>query len=170
MTTPRELTAALAPLREVLLRAARVEVARIVSNADASAHSAIATAEDQARDCRNAARQAGIADAADAIARDRARSRRAARTAELHADREVYQGLRTEVRMAAERIAAGDKYPALRATLVAAARRQLGSDAETVDIAEGGIVATAGNRRVDLSLALLADRAADAVAGRLVQP
>jgi vacuolar-type H+-ATPase subunit E/Vma4 len=51
------------------------------------------------------------------------------------------------------------EYEALRARLADRAREQLGPQALLVESPDGGIVASAGNERVDLSLPALADRA-----------
>ena len=60
-----------------------------------------------------------------------------------------------------------DDYAALRERLERLARALLGPDAEVTGHPEGGVVARAPGRRVDLSLPALADRALDRLGGEV---
>ncbi|GGT00799.1 hypothetical protein GCM10010254_21180 [Streptomyces chromofuscus] len=71
---------------------------------------------------------------------------------------------------AAERVRAlrgTDGYTSLRGWLEQRARVLLGPAAEVTEHADGGVVARAPGRRVDLSLTTLADRAVDRVRGEV---
>jgi len=57
--------------------------------------------------------------------------------------------------------------PALRGRLVAAVWARLGPDATVLDAAGGGVVGVAAGRRIDLSLAAVAERAVDALGGEV---
>ncbi|GAB2920724.1 hypothetical protein GCM10027075_20790 [Streptomyces heilongjiangensis] len=60
-----------------------------------------------------------------------------------------------------------EDYASLRAWLEQRARALLGPAADVAEHADGGVVARAPGRRVDLSLTALADRATDRVGGEV---
>jgi hypothetical protein len=142
---------ALEPVRAELLRQARDEAAQRVREAAAAAEESVRQAEAEAARILAEARAEGAADAAAAAAAQQARSRRTARAAVLAARSEAYDEL---VRRSAD--ALRDE-PVER--LVALAAALLGEPARVVPAEGGGVVATAGDRRVDLSLRALAERA-----------
>ncbi|MGW5192813.1 hypothetical protein ACWEOO_26450, partial [Kribbella sp. NPDC004138] len=102
---------------------------------------------------------AGDATATAALAVRLARSRREARRSALSAQRGLYEELRRRCRQAAASIAGTAEYELLRRRLVDRAREQVGMEADVVDSPDGGILASVGSTRVDLSLPALADRA-----------
>lgn len=162
-----DLVNALAPVRDALLRAAREDARRTLDASQAQTRRAISDAEHRAEVVRGEARASGAAAADVALATERAQVRRQGRAIVLRARREAYEKLCTQVEMAGEAIVDRPSYQAMREALIAAAHRELGPDADVVDVRGGGIVARSGRREMDLSLATLAHRAADAVANRL---
>jgi hypothetical protein len=166
MRTPDvRLAAALAPVREAMLDRARADAAGALARADAEARDALSAAAAQAERIRQEARQAGIADAEAAIAAERGRARREGRALVLRARREAYERLRRTARDAVGGLLDDGGLPAVRQRMAAAARAALGPDARIDDTGDGGVVATAAGRRLDLSLTRFADRAVDRVAG-----
>jgi hypothetical protein len=156
--------AALEPVRAALLRAAR-------SDADGAEAAAAGAGERQVREAtveaerlRDRARADGAADAAASLAVLRARTGRAARATVLAARREEYEALRAAARIALAELA---RDPTVHMRLIAVARARLGAGATIEDLPDGGVVATDGARRLDLSLAGFADRAVDHIAVRL---
>jgi cell division septum initiation protein DivIVA len=163
-------TDALTPVRESLLATARADADRMASAADVHANEVIAAATDQAARILEDARAGGAADAETAFASERARSHRRGRARVLQARRLAYDQLRAQARAAVAGLRQEPEYAGIRETLIAAARRILGPDVEIHDADSGGIIAQLADRRIDLSLAALTDRAVDAVAAGLDQP
>jgi len=164
VTAVPDLAMALAPVRSALLQAARAEVARVLGEAADQAHDVTATARRRAEATHAAARAAGAADANQSVIAARTSHQRQARVSSLRVRRDVYEQLHERVRIAASELATGPDYAGLRATLVTAAHRVLGPDAIITEAPGGGIIAQSGNRRLDLSLAEFAERAADRIA------
>jgi F0F1-type ATP synthase membrane subunit b/b' len=138
---------ALKPVRAELLRRAREEAAQRVREATAAAEQSVRQAEEEAARILAEARAEGAADAAAAAAAQQARSRRTARAAVLAARSEL-------VRRSADALR-GEPVD----RLVALATALLGEPVQVTSAEGGGVVATAGDRRVDLSLDALAERA-----------
>lgn len=162
--------AALAPVRDALHCAALRDAARDLLAAADRTRSMRDEAHRRATEILDRAREAGVADARAAMEVERARTRRRGRAAVLSARMDAYRTLRGRTRAAVRALPAGADYPALRAALVTTARRRLGPDVEIVEADGGGVRARAGDRRLDLSLDTLADRATDAVAAGLERP
>jgi hypothetical protein len=154
---------ALAPVRAALAEHARREGAQAVVDADAADAAERAATAAEAERLLERARAAGAADAAAFAAAARARVDREAREAVLRAQREEYDSLRDAARAAAAALRLAPDYPRLKQSLIAHARSLLGPQAVIVDADDGGVVGSVPGRRVDLSLATLADRAVDAV-------
>lgn len=167
MTDPAAIAAALAPVREALLAAARADADTVDARSRADAEQVLAAAREQADRALARAHQAGEADAADAVARDEAAARHRARSVVLRARRLAYEQLRADVREAAARLRDEPDYPEIRRRLAGTARRLLGPQAQIRDCDGGGVVAVLRGRQVDLSLRGFADRATDAVAAGL---
>jgi vacuolar-type H+-ATPase subunit E/Vma4 len=165
-----DLNESLAPVRDALHSAARRDAARLLAAAGDNAVAIENDAQVRADEIQSRARDAGAADAIAALEVERARARRRARGTVLRARMEAYQELRTRTRAAMSTIRDTGGYHVLRAGMVEAATRWLGPDVEITEADGGGITAQLGSRRVDLSLATLAERAADAVAAGLEQP
>ncbi|MGZ4544935.1 MAG: hypothetical protein ACXVXT_06045 [Blastococcus sp.] len=163
MTGPAsaELRAALAPVRAALLARAHAAADAVLAEADADAEAALAEARQQAAALLADARARGERDAATADARERAHARREARTTVLGAQRAAYEDLRRRGHEAARALRTGPGYPALLAHLTARARAELGPTAVVREHPDGGVVAEAPGRRLDATLAALADRALD---------
>lgn len=168
--TDQVLSEALDPVRAALLATARHDADQRVAQAQARAAEILAAARERAAGIICAARDAGIADAETVLATERAKSRRAARARTLQARRRAYEQLRLRSREAVVRMRDEPGYAGIRATLTAVASRLLGPAAEIVEADGGGVIARAADRRIDLSLTALADRAVDAVAARLDEP
>ncbi len=157
------LAAALAPVREALLASARREAEGLRSRADLAAERTIADASALAARLRGEARAQGAADAAAAVASERARAGRQAREIVLRARRDEFETLRADVRRELARVREDPDYPHARLRMINVVRGLLGSDVRLEDGDEGGVVGAAPGRRVDCSLALFADRAVETV-------
>lgn len=151
--------AALDPVRTALLAAARADAADVLRTAESERDSLLEQARRTAAKLLTEARAAGEADARATLAGRLAQSRREARRSALSAQRALYDELRRRCRAAASALAGTPEYAALRQQLIDVARERLGPDAVVVESPNGGILASAGNDRVDLSLPTLADRA-----------
>jgi len=147
--------AALEPVRVALLAAAADVARQAETQSNRLREEARCAADRMIAD----ARAAGEATATAALAVRLARSRREARRSALSAQHGLYEELRRRCRQAAASIAGTAEYELLRRRLVDRAREQLGMEADVVDSPDGGILASVGSRRVDLSLPALADRA-----------
>lgn len=150
----------LGAVRQALLDAARGEAARVVAAARAAADDTRARARDRADETLRRARCDGEAAAQQMLAVERARDRRDAQRITLAARRRAWEELRQRAGAAAEQLATAPDYPDRVARLADTARTRLGDAAViTVDGPEGpGVVAEAGNRRIDMRLRVLADR------------
>ncbi|MEI8406606.1 MULTISPECIES: V-type ATP synthase subunit E family protein [unclassified Kribbella] len=153
--------AALDPVRSALLAAAHADAAAVRLKAQRQKDELLADARRTSAGMLAAARTDGQADATAAVAARMADSRREARRTVLAAQRELYDELRRRCRTAATGLAEEPDYAELRQQLVEAARAWLGTDAMVTDSPDGGVVASVGSRRLDLSLPALAERALD---------
>jgi vacuolar-type H+-ATPase subunit E/Vma4 len=149
--------------REGLLAEARGDAARLLAEADASVEATLRRAREEAERVIERARDEGRAEGRIAAARQDAQLRMTDRLGVLAAQRASYDGLRERARRAALELRQEAGYGDLLDRLAAAARRDLGPDAELeVDPPDGGGVrARAESRRVDYTLAVLADRCID---------
>ncbi|MEU4421541.1 hypothetical protein AB0F81_13015 [Actinoplanes sp. NPDC024001] len=161
------LTEALTPVRSALLAAAEQDATAELARADAHAARILADARRQAAQIVAEAQSRGAADATTALAAERARQRRAARAVVLAAGKQAYDRMRACAREAVTGFV-GD--PQVRQRLEQMARAELGPSLEIRDAPDGGIIARAGGRRLDLSLAGFAERAAEQSAARWNQP
>ncbi|HEY8281869.1 MAG TPA: hypothetical protein VIG28_05255 [Leifsonia sp.] len=149
---------ALSPTRAALAAAARVQIEARRRAAEAEADEVLDAANHERVRMLEAAETAG---ASQAIAEAALRSARARRTAdeEVLAQREA---IRTElaerVRITAMSMTADPRYPKLLEQLTARARDVLGPRVEVTVRPEGGVMATAGTRTLDLTLPALAAR------------
>ncbi|WP_334172019.1 V-type ATP synthase subunit E family protein [Sinomonas sp.] len=152
--------AALAPLRDALASGAGRRAEQILEDARRRAASLRADADAEARRIAGEATAQGQADArADARSRS-SRSRRAARERVLAAQEAVRLELVRRLRVAAAESRKDPRYEVLLERLTAQAHELLGPEAELRESPEGGVVAVAGTRRLDLSLPTLALREA----------
>jgi vacuolar-type H+-ATPase subunit H len=150
--------AALAPLRQAMLDRARADAAATLAPADEEAAALLTDAEREAGQLVRNASAEGAADAAAMLAADRARARRDARRIVLQAQREAYQLLQSRVREAVTGLRHDPGYPRLRDRLTEMVRAELGPGCRITEPPDGGVVGALPGRRVDRSLAALADR------------
>jgi hypothetical protein len=167
MSPDPALGAALAPVREAMLAAARCDADDELSAAVQTAQARLRDAETEAARTRAQARARGVADAAVEVTRQRSRAGAQARSLLLATRRDEYVALRRAARSAVAQLREAPDYPALRERMVAAVRRVLGPDAQVDEVDGGGVIATAPGRRVDYSLASVADQVVDEVAAEL---
>jgi vacuolar-type H+-ATPase subunit E/Vma4 len=158
---PADAAAALEPVRTALLDGARAEGDALLAAADAEVAATVAAANADAAAAVDEARAQGERDAAVVRAAERARARRQARSVVLRAQRAGYDELCRRSRVAAEGLRTEPGYPVLRHRLVALARAELGPQAVVHEDPDGGVVAEAPGRRLDLRLGTLAERAVD---------
>ena len=169
MTTHRtpDLAAQLAPVREALLAAARADQEAILARAGVAAAATLAAGQAAAARIREEAREQGTASGTAAAAAARIQARRAARAQVLAARREGYERLREVARQDLARLRSDPEYPSLRRRMATALTRALGGDAVLREGVEGGLIGEVPGRRIDWSLATLADRAVQQVAHNL---
>lgn len=160
MTGPDTQTthAALEPLRSALLGRARRDAGDVVAEARRWAADVLSEARDAADGTLAAAASSGRADAAEVIAVEGTRARRAARAIELSAQREVYDELRRRV---TEQVRARASGAGTCEHLLARARALLGPAATVMTPPGGGVVAQVPGKRVDLSADVLAEHAVE---------
>ncbi|GAA1599235.1 MULTISPECIES: V-type ATP synthase subunit E family protein [Kribbella] len=158
---PAAADAALGTVRSALLAAARADAAVVLRDAESQRDELLEQARRTAEQIVADARAEGEADATASVAIRLAQSRREARRSALSAQRELYEELCHRCRAAASALATTPEYEGLRRQLIEEARRQLGPETVIAESPAGGIVASAGAERVDLSLPTLADRALD---------
>ena len=163
MTTPApdQRTDALDPVRAGLLRAAHADTEALLARTEREAAALLDQTRAEARAILDDARRQGESDGADAARDLLVRARREARSRTLAARREAYDGLRREVVERAGDLRLANGYASVRERLEHRARVLLGPSAEVSEHPDGGVVARAPGRRVDLSLTALADRALD---------
>lgn len=148
--------AALASVSASLLFDAHADAEQQVTAAEEEGRAAVATAEQQARDLIDRARQEGDADASAALAADRARGRRRARGVVLQAQAAGYASIVDQARRAADRLVDDPDWPRMRERLLDHVRQALGPDADLVDV-DGGVHGTAGDRSLTVTLGELAE-------------
>ncbi len=162
--------AALQPVRRHLLECARADAEREIAEAEQEAERVLAAAHDQAAQLAETARAAGR-DAAEAVsAQRRAALQRELRGAVLAARCDVYQRWCRRSTEAVLRLRDDPAYPHWAAALRAAAQATLGADAQLNEHPTGGVVAEAGQRCIDLSLAGIAARVLDDTTAQLDAP
>ncbi len=165
MTTsvPLASTEALAPLVSALLDRARQEAEAALADADADARAVVARARAEADALRVDARAKGTADGAAVCAAARMRAERDARRIVLEAQSAAREDLRRAAREAVGGLRHDPQYPAMLEVLRARAIHELGHQVAVTELEGGGIVAEAGPRRLEYSLAALADHLMDQV-------
>lgn len=148
------------PARDALLADARERARQLLEQAEAEAHELIAQAQRDAEELIARAREEGFAAGRTQAAHDAAHERALARWEVLAAQRAVYDDTCRRARTEVMAVRDEPGYPDLLERLAAAARRELGDDAELVidPPGLGGVRARAGSRRVDYTLPALADR------------
>lgn len=146
-------------MRESLLAEAKAAADAVVRQAAERADAQIVQAEAETAALVARARAEGEAAAELEAVSLLAEARRAGRSAFLEAQREVYDEVRRLAHEAAQQLRSSERYDALVERLAARASEVLGADAAVVrDPPEGGVVAHAGNRRLDYTLSVLVER------------
>ncbi len=158
--------AALQPMRRHLLECARADAEREIAEAEQEAQRVLAEAHHQAAQLAEAARAAGRAAAETVSAQRRAALQRELRGAVLAARRDIYQRWCRRGTEAVLRLRDDPAYPRWAAALRAAAQATLGADAQLREHPSGGVVAEAGHRHMDLTLAGIAARVLDDTAAQ----
>lgn len=151
-------TAALAPVRSELVRAARVQAQALLDHADREADDTVRRARAEADALLDEACRQGEEDGSGAARAVLAQARRLARDRELAAHREAYEGLRRLVVEHVRTLRHSPGYPALLDRIDERARRVLGPDCQVTEHPRGGAVAVAGGRQADFTLDALAAR------------
>lgn len=159
MTRARTVEEALAPLHARLLERATAAADALTAAAQDDAERMLSTARAQAEALLQAARDEGAADVAALLVAERSRVRRRTRSTVLRAQSGVLGELERRSLETAQRLRAAPEYPRWRAGLDRAVRAALGPDAAVSEHPAGGVVGSAGSRRVDLSLPALVGRA-----------
>jgi vacuolar-type H+-ATPase subunit E/Vma4 len=162
-TAGAEQAAALAPVREYLLRGARAEADRILGQARGQADQTLRQARRDAEQAVRQAREEGEAQAAPAAAAERAHGREQARSVALGAQRQACEELRAQVLAAVGRLRGEPGYERLMAGLSALAAGTAGPGATVIEHRAGGVLARSGRAVVDCSLPRLASLAVDAL-------
>lgn len=148
---------ALEPLRSALLTAARSDAEQLRASAEADGQQVLAPAQAQADAMLAEARAQGAADGQALLEAQRAVARSAARTVVLKAERDMFDQLREQARVA---VSARLADPVRRSALGTAMRVQLHDHAVVRSTPDGGLVAEASDgRRVDASVRALVDAA-----------
>jgi len=160
---PSRSAAALAPVRGSLLAAARHEAEEIRRNADAKAMALVEAARRDADRIRSAASADGAATARSQALLRSARARRQAHEIVLTRRNALRLELQRQVREAAAGLRTDPRYPRLLAQLTEQCQALLGPEATVAASPQGGVVAEAGSRSLDLSLPALATRALESM-------
>ncbi|MGO9151830.1 hypothetical protein [Mycobacterium sp.] len=161
---------ALQPMRRHLLECARADAEREIAEAEQEAQRVLAEARNQAAQLAEAARAAGRAAAETVSAQRRAALQRELRGAVLAAQRDIYQRWCRRGTEAVLRLREDPAYPRWAAALRATAQATLGADAQLREHPTGGVVAEAGQRCMDLSLAGIAARVLDDTTAQVDEP
>lgn len=155
---PKRSDAALAPVRESLLIAAQKEAGDLRRVAGEEAMAMLDAARREADRIRTAAAQEGAAAARSQAALRSIWMRRQAHEMVLTRQNALRLELQRQVRESAAASRADPRYPPLLARLTEQSHVLLGAQATVTESSEGGVVAEAGSRRLDLSLPALATR------------
>ncbi len=162
--------AALQPMRRHLLERAQADAEREIEEAEHEAQRILAEVRNQAAQLAETARAAGRAAAETVSAQHRAALQRELRGAVLAAQRDIYQQRCRHGTEAVLRLRDDPAYPQWAAALRAAAQATLGADAQLNEHPTGGVVAEAGQRCIDLSLAGIAARVLDDTTAQTGEP
>ncbi|HEX6577766.1 MAG TPA: hypothetical protein VF082_05305 [Jiangellaceae bacterium] len=149
--------AALDPVRAALLSQSRSDAGTVLAEARQHAEHERAAAGERAAQILQAGRDEGERQAGAAAASQLRRRRREARDTLLAAQRSLYDDLRRRCHEAATALREAPDYPVLLRHLTEHAGAILGPDASIHESGNGGVVAEAGSRRLDLSLPTLVD-------------
>lgn len=166
---PTGSAAALGPVQSALVAEARASADAVLAEAREEAERRREEARERAARILADSRAEGEQQARSAVAARMARRRREARALGLEAQRDLHDELRRRCRDAARALREDPDYPRLRERLTEHAMAVLGGDATVEESPDGGVVATAGSRRLDLSLPALADREVDRLGAEVMR-
>ncbi|WP_084125572.1 hypothetical protein [Demequina sp. NBRC 110054] len=157
----------LVPLRADILARARAAAEQVRAEADESAATMLADAEREAEGIVTRAAESGASTARSDAALRSARERRRAHELRL-AGRESLRGdLESAVLARAAALRDSPDYPHMLEALRARAAALLGPEATLTEHPDGGIVATQGARRLDLTIPTLARATLESMAGEV---
>jgi vacuolar-type H+-ATPase subunit E/Vma4 len=146
-------------VRDAVLAGARDEAAAVVAAARTRADAIVDDARQEVEAAVDVARRrAALAARARADAAI-ASARREHHTTVLGTEASLRRELQARLRRAVRELVDDPRHPAMLDALTRVARAQLGEDAVVEHDPSGGVVATAGGRRVDYGLDAIADRA-----------
>ncbi len=160
---PPESDTALTPVREALREASERQAAAHRDSALREAQALLASAHAQAARIVADAASEGAASARTAAALRSSRVRREAHEMVLARQSSVVEELRRRLAGSASELQGDPRYPELLAGLREHCRDVLGPDASVSMSGDGGVIAVAGSRRLDLSLAVLAELTLDSL-------
>ena len=158
---PAGSVAALAPVRSKLQAQAEAEAQTTLDQARGQAGRIRAEARARAAGILADSRAEGEEQARAAVAARVVRRRREARDVVLSVQRDLYDELRRASRDVAQALRDSPDYPEILRRLTERAVAAMGQAAAVQESPDGGIVAEAGSRRLDLSLPVLAEREVD---------
>jgi vacuolar-type H+-ATPase subunit E/Vma4 len=160
-----ESDAALEPVRKALRTTAEKQAAELRDGARRQASVLVDGARAEAAGLLAAAAQEGEAAARSEAALRSARARREAHELVLAQRSSLRLELHRRVREAAVGLKSDPRYAKLVTRLTEQCMELLGPDATVSESPEGGVVAEAGSRRLDLSLPVLAEISLDSIPG-----
>ena len=164
---PQGADAALDPVRRALTQEAETAAAQADAAARSQASEIMARAQAEADAIRGTARREGAEAArAEAVAAS-ARARREARGTVLAEQEHLRSLLREQVLEQVREVRRDPRYPQILRRLTAQADRLLGPMASVTESPKGGVVGTAGSKRLDMSLPTLAEQAFEQHAGEV---
>lgn len=167
MTLATRRQAALAPVRDTMLRRATARADLLVAEARRSAQALLAQARRDAAEAVIRARQEGQVQAEPLAVAERNRGRHDARAILLGAELQARDELAARIRAAVRGLRDQPGYPELRDGLAALARQAAGPGATVSEHPDGGVLARAPGVLVDCSLPRLAERAIDMLGPRI---
>jgi hypothetical protein len=159
--------AALAPVREAMLRRAAGRADLLVADARRAAQALLTQARTDAAAAVTMAREDGQAQAEPLAVAERNRGRHDARAILLGADLLARDELADRIRAAIRGLRDQPGYPELRDRLAALAGSVAGPGATVSEHPDGGVIARAPGVLVDCSLPRLAERAIDRLGRRI---
>lgn len=160
-----ESDAALGPVRQALRSAAEKQAAELREDARRQASALLDAAKAEAAEILATAAMEGEAAARSEAALRSARARRQAHELVLAQRSSLRLELHRRVREAAAGLKSDPRYAKLVTRLTEQCGELLGPDATVSESPEGGVVAEAGSRRLDLSLPVLAEISLDSIPG-----
>jgi cell division septum initiation protein DivIVA len=160
-----EANAALEPVRKALHSAAEKQAAELRDDARSQASALLDAARAEASAILSTAAKEGEAAARSESALRSARVRREAHELVLAQRSSIRLELHRRVREAAAGLASDPRYAQVMERLTEQCRELLGRDATVSESPDGGVVAEAGSRRLDLSLPVLVEMTLDSMPG-----